>query len=510
MPETHFINVHLANVYSKPGEKSVKTYLTTMAWGDGVEVVKTTDSYVQIKMLHFEEEKDGSIKQVATDGYILAKKKDAVVKPIVDNPVLKVNFVDVQQGDAILIQSPEGKIILVDGGENQLFARYLAARFAGTSAANPQDIDCILVTHGDFDHFGGFMEIQKSETNPKDSKRLFIRPRRVYHNGLVKGPTTKNGTKVPDVDSFGTTAKVNGAPIITELEDDLLTVPAARMNNRFLSWKKVLAEYNARLVKAGEPGIDFQRLSFSSNGATPFDFFNTKECKIEVLGPFETNVGGKPGLKFLHQPKEGLQRIEKGEPAPDGAVSPSHTINGHSIVLRLSCGKFSFLLAGDLNREAADTLVEKHDKKDINLRAELLKTPHHGSSDFSTEFLSRVSPMVSIISSGDGEKEFIHPRATLVGALGRFSRLTEPLIFVTELVAFFKNEGWSQLEASAAAKKRGRFYGFSRTAYGIVKTRTDGNQLLVYTDSGKANLKEAYVFEVDGKGNYVPAKMVKV
>ena len=52
--------------------------------------------------------------------------------------------VDVQQGDGAVIESPQGKIILVDGGDNQLFARYLAARFRGTSDDKPKEIDCIL------------------------------------------------------------------------------------------------------------------------------------------------------------------------------------------------------------------------------------------------------------------------------------------------------------------------------------------------------------------------------
>ncbi len=48
-----------------------------------------------------------------------------------------------------------------------------------------------------------------------------------------------------------------------------------------------------------------------------------------------------------------------------------------------------------------------------------------------------------MVSSGDesARKEYIHPRATLIGALGKHSRVDEPLIFVTELVAFFETEG---------------------------------------------------------------------
>ena len=90
-------------------------------------------------------------------------------------------------------------MILVDGGDNQLFARYLAGRFRGTSLAQPKPIECILVTHGDADHFLGLPEIYKSETNKKHLKRLFIQPRRVYHNGLVKRPAkrTTNPSPIP-------------------------------------------------------------------------------------------------------------------------------------------------------------------------------------------------------------------------------------------------------------------------------------------------------------------------
>jgi hypothetical protein len=145
------------------------------------------------------------------------------------------------------------------------------------------------------------------------------------------------------------------------------------------------------------------------------------------------------------------------------------------------------------------------------LRSEVFKVPHHGSADFSGALFQMVSPVISVVSSGDesARKEYIHPRATLMGALGKHSRVEEPLIFVTELVAFFKVEGWSRLTDAKKAAKRGDFFGFSRAAYGIVKTRTDGRRLLVYTDSGKADMKEAYCYALDENGLPVPAEVVR-
>jgi beta-lactamase superfamily II metal-dependent hydrolase len=119
--------------------------------------------------------------------------------------VVRVNFVDVQQGDGAVIETAKGKVILIDGGDNVMFARYLAARFRRTSEARPKEIECILVTHDDADHFQGLTEIFESETNATKSKRLFIHPRRVYHNGLVKRPGKIDGVTVKEVQMLGAT-----------------------------------------------------------------------------------------------------------------------------------------------------------------------------------------------------------------------------------------------------------------------------------------------------------------
>lgn len=70
--------------------------------------------------------------------------------------------------------------------------------------------------------------------------------------------------------------------------------------------------------------------------------------------------------------------------------------------------------------------------------------PHHGTADYSKRFIKAVRPVVSVISAGDEHvgKEYIHPRANLVGSLGRFSRVDRPAIFCTELSAFFAVKGW--------------------------------------------------------------------
>ena len=510
MAEKYVVNVDLADVWDGTGKK--REFIRTLSWGDVVWVEKTADDHIElVKTVVLRPQKDGPPISVEVPGYIVPRgmAPEKVIRPAADNEVLRVNFVDVQQGDGAIIETPDEKLILVDGGDNKMFARYLAARFRRNTLAKAKDIDCIVVTHGDADHFEGLTEIFRSETDPKlsDKKRLFIRPQRIYHNGIVKGPSTENKKKVPDLKLLGKTIKEGDAHWLVELHEDLLAVPDARMNTPFRGWKAALAAY-------GERGpLEMKRLKNGDHAA--FDFIDDPDIAVEVLGPLEHAVKGKPALKFLGAPPKG-PRIDheslQTTPLDSGSPSASHTINGHSIVLRLKYRNVSYLFTGDLNDEASRFLAQEHEAGRIDLRSEVFKVPHHGSADFSGGFIKLVAPLVSVVSSGDEneQKEHIHPRATIMGALGKLSRVDEPLIFVTELVAFFKYEGMVRSASTPArVKKRGDFYGFSRGSYGMVKTRTDGRRLLVMTDSGDAKMKEAYAYEVDEAGNAVPSKVVR-
>lgn len=521
MTTKSYINCDLAKV-KIPASGNHKAQTNVLAWGDEVEVINETDKQVEIKMFVFNELPDGSIKPEQVSGFI--KKKSKNNKVVIDKKeVLKVDFVDVQQGDGSVVETPEGDIILIDGGDNQLFARYLASRFRGTSENKPKEISCILVTHGDADHFLGLPEIQKSENNPTKWKRLFIKPQNVFHNGLVKRPSRINNQAVPDKELLGATKSVTNpltnkkVTIITELEDNLLSVADDKMNVPFKTWKKVLEIYNNRSP------INIRRLQKGDDAV--FNFLRDEKLKIQVLGPITIKSGNNEGLKFLGEPPKGVRigdEVLSLEDENFKGFSASHTINGHSVILRLNYGKFNFLFAGDLNDEAERILTKAHENGDLNLQSEVLKVPHHGSADFSSAFFKAVAPAVSVISSGDESerKEYIHPRASLVGALGKYSRTDEPLIFVTELAAFFKVEGFISPEfhaltakGIAAIKKkikvvdppkRKKFFSFSRAAFGIIKVRTDGERLLVFTNSAKREMKEFYAFTIKNDGTLEP------
>ncbi|GAA3241898.1 ComEC/Rec2 family competence protein [Pseudonocardia petroleophila] len=101
---------------------------------------------------------------------------------------------------------------------------------------------------------------------------------------------------------------------------------------------------------------------------------------------------------------------------PDPFVDPDDgtAVNDGSVVLRASTPAGTVLLTGDVELAAQADLVSAG----VDLRAEILKMPHHGSRYTSVEFLNAVAPRAVLVSVGQGNS-YRHPDPGLVGALER-------------------------------------------------------------------------------------------
>ncbi len=68
---------------------------------------------------------------------------------------LKVYFLDVGQGDAIFIETPSHKQMLIDGGKNKKVVSMLGK----IMPFGDKSIDVLMATHPDADHIGGLPEV---------------------------------------------------------------------------------------------------------------------------------------------------------------------------------------------------------------------------------------------------------------------------------------------------------------------------------------------------------------
>lgn len=98
-------------------------------------------------------------------------------KPAVAGDDMRVSFIDVGQGDAILIEAPNGKTMLVDGGkkgEGKAVVEYIRQQ-------GVKRLDYVVATHPDADHIGGLIAVLNSI-----SVRQFIDSGKVHTSQLYE------------------------------------------------------------------------------------------------------------------------------------------------------------------------------------------------------------------------------------------------------------------------------------------------------------------------------------
>jgi competence protein ComEC len=71
------------------------------------------------------------------------------------SPYFAIHFLDVGQGDAILVQTPDGYEVLIDGGKSSTVLQQLTAE----QSWNDRSLDVVIATHPDTDHVGGLVDV---------------------------------------------------------------------------------------------------------------------------------------------------------------------------------------------------------------------------------------------------------------------------------------------------------------------------------------------------------------
>lgn len=487
-----FIDDDIVRVYSYKNGKKTKTLLATLMWGDEVRVTGNDADYYFLDWAQqvWETQADGISRphwEFSTAVIpIKTKLKDT-------NEIMKVRIVDVGQGDSAIIETPQKKMIIIDSGQTEALLQYMRKAWSYVLREKSINCDAVVITHGDEDHIVGFHELLSKKRYSEDCHLLddpMVRAERIYHNGLVK----RKGFADKDPNLFGASKVINEKTYINEIVEDPRDLDDAVLPTNMLNWKsdvKFQYKYNHDLICKNLLAGDDQAFGFMDNGIT-----------VNVLGPIPDTVDGKELLPWMHTSPTSK------------SLSGSHTINGNSIVLKINYKNVRLIFGADLNRESELRLMNAYPKAGGKLEAEVMKAPHHGSDDYVEEFFDHIQPVVSVISSGDEDPfyEHIHPRACMVGTLGKYSRedVTRPLIFVTEMSAFFEKIGFAFV--TKAKRVQGVYkpdtktesfetQAYKKTCFGIVHIRTNGKRVFVAAHSAKPSTKEKYVFTVDADHN---------
>lgn len=348
---------------------------------------------------------------------------------------LEMYFIDVGQGDATFIVTPDRKTILIDGGLNRQALGFLIWKYRLDTPANSVDVDLLVLSHADGDHLKGLIPIIEHDQ---------IHVKHVIHSGIATYKSGVFATSLGDRDSSGN--------FLTTFHESLSDLDAGDLSDDFAAWQATLLAEK----------LDYRAVDSEADITYLGDLF--PELSLEILGP---------RFDYDHQGYAWF-----GDPA--------HTINGHSVVLKLTYRGVSSLFPGDINIEGSKQLLADPVLR-ASLSAHILKCPHHGSHEFHPPFLEAVRPQISVISSGDGP-DHGHPRAVFMGGIGRVSRAKEPLVFSTEIAATFTDTGetldpaeidmtlndvdFAAADANEVARRL-----FKKRLPGIINVRTDGVHL---------------------------------
>lgn len=416
--------------------------------------------------------------------------------------LLELYIIDAGQGDSLLLKTPAGKWHLIDAGNSnarQMLGKgapnFIRWKFQNDLQQPGISLESVILTHPDFDHFGGFLDVLAGDLH--DGRTFPIEVKNYYHPGLARfaSEPTLGTTEPGRVAAFpiGRRRLSRDDEFITELLDGKASFaqPPRPFDADFAALAELVARVPAKVRRISSRDEYLPGYRPGQNAVT-----------IRILGPV---------LEEFAPARFGLRACS----------SDSKLCNGHSVVLRIEYGDARFLLTGDQNAWSQRLLLSYFPAGEF--AADVAKACHHGAEDIELDFIKAMGARATVISSGDNE-DYAHPRPALIGASARHGRESvdengqplPPLVYSTELARSTKLDRVASVSVAlapepvevAAANARiraatpsAKYQEAARTPiasdliYGLINVRTDGHHILCATMAEKGNDFDVKVFK---------------
>ncbi|MFD6400354.1 ComEC/Rec2 family competence protein [Nocardia sp. NPDC060249] len=291
---------------------------------------------------------------------------------------------DVGQGDGLALSVGPGAAVVVDVGPDPRPIRACLDRLEITH------IPVLVLTHPHADHINGLTGALRGRT----VDAIATAPGEL-RSAIAEACAVADRTAGP------TRATLSAAPNLTAPTG---TPSRSTTGGRHVCPRGTPGERQAKDTSPSAEHTVSQRESHGHGGET-----GGVERVAELAG-----AAGIP-LMELHAGHEmtfGAVGIRVLAPSQDVPASlAADEANDRSLVMRARTPAGTILFTGDIEAEAQTRIIRGED-----VRADILKVPHHGSRTTTPEFLRAVGPRLALVSAGS-DNTFGHPHPTVTTTL---------------------------------------------------------------------------------------------
>lgn len=221
---------------------------------------------------------------------------------------LHVYFLDVGQGDAILIQAPDGRQILVDGGPSPIA---LLNELGAVLPFWDRSLDLVVLTHPDSDHITGLISLldryrvaRVLDTRQSDTAPLAAPWRERLARGDIDRMIAQRGAQIPVNAALLTVLNPPPKPLTGAAADDNNNAIVLRLDygqTSLLLTGDAESEAEADMIRAGIPlRADLLKVGHhGSKGSTSTPFLAAVAPRIAIIQVGAGNSFGHPDPDIL-------------------------------------------------------------------------------------------------------------------------------------------------------------------------------------------------------------------